>query len=78
MIKSIPVVGFALAIATSAQATPQAPIASSDAGIMTQVTYGCGAGRTRINGICIDRTTVRQARRCVRRYGGICRSWRYF
>lgn len=53
MIKSIAVVGFALAIATSAQAMPQAPIAQSDAGIMMQVAYGCGAGRTRINGICI-------------------------
>ena len=42
-------VAFALAVATSAQATPLAPLHQSD-GMITQVREACGAGRVRING----------------------------
>ena len=44
--------------------------------MITQVAVGCGPGRTRINGICVARTTLRQTRRvvrrCVRRQGSTC------
>ncbi len=78
MMKLVAAAAFAFAVATSAQAMPQAPIAQLDDGMMTQVAYGCGPGRTRINGICVARTTIRQARRCVRWYGSMCRGWRYY
>ena len=77
MIKFMFIAGLAFAVTTSAHAMTQAPIAQSSGGLTTLVAYGCGAGRTRINGICVARATVRQARRCVRWYGGLCRSWRY-
>jgi len=45
-------------------------------GMITQVAVGCGVGRTRINGICVARTTIRHTRRAVRRrlwrVGGVC------
>ena len=68
---------FALAITTSAQAMPVAPVHEAD-GIITQVAYGCGAGRTRVGGVCVARTTKRQVRRCVRWSGGVCAGWRYY
>ena len=43
MIKLIAVAGFALAIATSAQAMTPAPIPQLD-GMITQVAAACGAG----------------------------------
>jgi hypothetical protein len=61
---------FALVITTSAQAMPVAPVHEPD-GIITQVAYGCGAGRTRVGGVCVARTTKRQVRRCVRWSGGV-------
>jgi len=69
-------VGFVLALATSAQAMPLAPVQQSDG--ITQVAYGCGPGRTRVRGVCVARTTVRQARRCVRWHGSACAGWRYY
>jgi uncharacterized membrane protein len=66
MIKLIAVTGFALAVATSAQAMTPAPIPQVD-GMITQVAVGCGAGRTMVAGRCVARTTVRQTRRAVRR-----------
>ena len=57
---------FALALATSAQAMPVAPLHQD--GMVTQVRAACGAGRTRVNGVCVARTTVRHTRRAVRRY----------
>jgi hypothetical protein len=66
MIKLIAVAGFALAIATSAQAMTPAPIPQLD-GMITQVAAACGAGRTRVNGVCVARTTIRHTRRAVRR-----------
>lgn len=67
MIRLIAVAGFALALATSAQAMTPAPISQPD-GPFTQVAAACGAGRTRVNGVCVARTTIRQTRRAIRRY----------
>ena len=67
MIRLIAVAGFALALATSVQAMTPAPIPQPD-GMITQVAAACGAGRTRVNGVCVARTTIRQTRRAVRRY----------
>ena len=67
MIRLIAIAGFALALATSAQAMTPAPIPQPD-GMVTQVAAACGAGRTRVNGVCVARTTIRQTRRAVRRY----------
>ncbi len=36
-------------------------------GMITQVAYGCGPGRTRVRGVCVARTTIRHTRRHVRR-----------
>jgi hypothetical protein len=66
MIRLIAVAGFALSVATSTQAMTPAPIHQPD-GMITQVALACGVGRTRINGVCVARTTVRQTRRVVRR-----------
>jgi hypothetical protein len=44
--------------------------------MITQAAYGCGAGRTRVGGVCVARTTKRhvrrQVRRCARWSGGAC------
>jgi hypothetical protein len=66
MIRLIAVAGFALSVATSTQAMTPAPIPQAD-GMITQVALACGVGRTRVNGVCVARTTVRQTRRVVRR-----------
>jgi hypothetical protein len=66
MIRLIAVAGFALSVAISAQAMTPAPI-PQPGGMITQVALACGAGRTRVNGVCVARTTVRQTRRAVRR-----------
>ncbi len=63
-------VAFALVVATSAEAMPLAPIQQPD-GLATQVRWGCGIGRTRINGVCVSRRNIRRVRRDVRR----CRRW---
>jgi len=70
MLRLFAVTVFALFVATSAQGMTPAPFAQTD-GIMTQVAVGCGMGRTRINGVCVARTTVRQTRRAVRK----CARW---
>jgi len=76
MIKLIAVAGFALSIATSAQAMTPAPIPQPKNDMLTQIAAACGPGRTRVNGVCVARTTVRQTRRavrrCVRWQGGVC------
>jgi hypothetical protein len=66
MIRLIAVAGFALLVATSTQAMTTAPIAQPD-GMITQVALACGVGRTRVNGVCVARTTIRHTRRAVRR-----------
>ena len=75
MLRLIAVAGFALFVATSAQAmTPAPPPQVGE--LVTRVAVGCGPGRTRVNGVCVARTTVRQTRRavrrCVRWQGGTC------
>ncbi len=74
MIRFVAVI-FALAVATSAQAMSPAPLHQSD-GMITQIREACGAGRVRINGVCVARTTKRhvrrEVRRCARWSGGAC------
>ena len=67
-------VAFALTLAASAQAMPVTPLHQSDR-MITQVREACGAGRVRINGVCVARTTRRQVRRCARWNGGTCVHW---
>jgi hypothetical protein len=62
MLRLIAVVGFALSIATSAQGMTPAPLPQPD-DMVTQIAVGCGPGRTRVNGVCVARTTVRQTHR---------------
>ena len=75
MLRMIALAGFALTIATSAQGMMPAPLGTPD-DMVTQIAVGCGPGRTRIDGVCVARTTVRQTRRAVRRclrwQGGVC------
>ena len=74
MIRLIAFAAFALAVATSAQAMSPVPLHQPD-GMITQVREACGAGRVRINGVCVARTTKRQSagvRRCARWSGGAC------
>lgn len=79
MIRWIAAAGFALLLATSAQAMTPALLAQPH-DMLTQVAVGCGPGRTRINGVCVARTTIRhtrrEARRCVRWSGGACALYR--
>jgi hypothetical protein len=35
--------------------------------MVIKVAAACGVGRTRINGVCVARTTIRHTRRAVRR-----------
>ena len=67
MIKLIGIAGCALFVAVSAQAMTPAPIIPQPDGMITEVAAACGVGRTRVNGVCVARTTVRQTRRAVRR-----------
>ena len=75
MNRLIMVAGFALSVATSALALTPAPIPQPDS-LVTQVAAACGAGRTRVGGVCVARTTVRHARRevrrCLRWNAGVC------
>jgi hypothetical protein len=75
MIRLIAVAGFALTVATAAQAMSLAPLHQPD-GITTQVAVGCGVGRTLVGGVCMARTTKRhirrEARRCALWRGGAC------
>jgi hypothetical protein len=66
MIRLIAIAGFGLSVAISAQAMTPAPIPQPD-GMITQIAVGCGAGRTRVDGVCVARTTIRHTRRAVRR-----------
>ena len=70
MVRFIAVAALALAIATSAQAITLAPLPQAD-GLITQVRQACGPGQVRIKGVCVLRTTIRQARRGHRR----CAAW---
>ncbi|MGB6768210.1 MAG: hypothetical protein WA863_12060 [Methyloceanibacter sp.] len=66
-------IAFALALATSAQATPLAPLHKD--GMITQVREACGAGYHMVNGTCIRTAARRNAARCavgMRTVGGHC------
>jgi hypothetical protein len=67
MIRLIAIGAFALSLGVSAQATPIAPVLAQPDSMTTEIAAACGAGRTRVNGVCVARTTVRQTRRAVRR-----------
>ena len=67
MIRLIAIAGFALSVAVSAQAMTVAPIIAQPESLVIEVAAACGVGRTRVNGVCVARTTVRQTRRAVRR-----------
>jgi hypothetical protein len=67
-------VAFALALATSAQATLLAPLNQPD-GMVTQVREACGAGMHMVNGTCVRTAARRNAARCavgMRTVGGRC------
>ena len=55
------VLALVLAIATSAQAMPLAPIQQPES-LVVNVREACGAGFTRVNGVCV-RTPARAAAR---------------
>ena len=78
MLRLVAVAGFALSIATSAHGMSPAPLPQPD-DMVTQIAVGCGAGRTRIDGVCVARTTIRQTRRavrrCVRWQAGVCAAY---
>ena len=78
MIRLIAIAAFALAVATSAQAITLTPLHQSDS-MITQVREACGAGRVRVHGVCVARTTKRhvrrEVRRCARWHGGVCARW---
>ena len=81
MVRLIAVAAIAFAAATSAQALSPVPLHQSDS-MITQVRAACGAGRVRVNGICVARTTRRHVRRSVRRCavwgaGHVCHRWVY-
>ena len=71
MIRLIAFVIFAVAVTTSVQAAPVAPIQEPDS-MITQVVAGCGVGMTRVNGVGVSRHHKRQARRCARWNGTTC------
>ena len=74
MIRTIAIAVFGLALASAAQAMPLTPLHQPDATI-TQARMGCGPGMVMVNGACVARSTIRQARRCARRNGGVCAQW---
>ena len=74
MIRLIAVAGFALAVATSAEAMTPAPILQPD-GIITQADFGRGPGWTWRAGRYAPRARVQAARRCAVWRSGVCRRW---
>ena len=77
MIRLIAVTILSLSVTASAQALTPAPNSFPQPDDMiTRVAAACGPGRTRVNGVCVARTTVRQTRRavrrCVRWQGSVC------
>ena len=67
-------VAFVVALMSSAQATPLAPVPQPDS-IFTTVREACGAGMHMVNGKCIRTAARRQAARCaagLRYVGGRC------
>lgn len=54
---------FVLAIASSAQAVPVAPIGPDSLVVLAR--EACGAGMHRVNGVCVRTAARRQAARCA-------------
>jgi len=57
-------VAAALAVASSAQAMPRAPL-QQPGDVIIKVREACGAGMHRVNGVCIRTPARRAARRCA-------------
>jgi hypothetical protein len=57
-------VAFVVALMSSAQATPLAPVQQPDS-IVSTVREACGAGMHRVNGVCVRTPARRQAARCA-------------
>jgi hypothetical protein len=74
MLKTLAVVLFALALVGAAQAMPFASTYQPGATV-TQARMGCGPGMVVVNGACVARSSMRQARRCARWNGGVCAQW---
>jgi hypothetical protein len=77
----VAIAGFALAIKTSAEAITPVLLQQPE-GMIVQIAYGCGAGKTRVGRNCVARTTVRHTRRasrairrCVGWDRGVCAGW---
>ena len=67
-------VAFVLALVSSAQALPLAPIQQPQSTITT-VREACGAGMQRVNGVCVRTAARRHAVRCatgMRVVNGVC------
>lgn len=65
---------FVLALASSAQAIPVAPVQQLGSNVTT-VREACGAGMHRVNGVCVRTAARRQAVRCatgMRVVNGVC------
>ena len=58
-------IGFALMLASSAQAMPVAPLQQPDDVVIT-VREACGAGMHMVNGTCVRTHARRAASRCAR------------
>jgi hypothetical protein len=74
MLRVIAAVVFAAAVISTAQAMPFASSYRPD-NMITQTRMGCGMGRVMVNGVCVSRAGIRQARRCARWNGGVCAVW---
>lgn len=75
MFRSTALVLLGLSTASSAYGMTLPPLPGPNA-MVIEIAIGCGPGRTRIDGVCVARTTVRQTRRavrrCVRWQAGVC------
>ena len=58
-------VAFAVALASSAQAIPLAPLQQPN-DVVIKVREACGAGMHRVNGVCVRTPARRAASRCAR------------
>ena len=54
MIRLIAIGALALSLAVSAQAAPVAPMIAQPDSMITEIAAACGAGRTRVNGVCVN------------------------
>ena len=66
MIRLIAAAGFALALASSAQAITPAPLTQPEA-MARKFASDVALAGTRVAGVCVARTTIRHTRRAYRR-----------